>query len=112
MKKSLPSAPRYLSKQGKAWWRRILEEFELGDSSLLDLELTLQAFDRWQAARELLDKEGTVIKDRFEQDKLHPAVLIERDSRFAVLRGLRQLGLDLAPLNDGPGRPAGALNKR
>jgi hypothetical protein len=47
------------------------------------------------------------VADRFGQPKVHPAVLIERDARGQMLAALRDLHLDLEPLRDRPGRPAG-----
>jgi hypothetical protein len=44
-------------------------------------------------AQEIISREGITCADRFGQFKVHPAVLIERDSRAAVLAALKQLKL-------------------
>ena len=73
----------------------------------IDIENALQAFDRMEQARELMAKDGLVTTDRFGQSRAHPAYMIERDSRAAVLRGLKSIGLDLEPLAPSPGRQPG-----
>jgi phage terminase small subunit len=52
-------------------------------------------------AQELLTTEGLTVTDRYLTPKRHPAVTIERDSRIAFLRAMRELGLDL----DDPAAP-------
>lgn len=55
------------------------------------LRLAAQAYDRFlQACREL-DEHGVTFLDRFGQPRLHPAALVERDARSAVLSALRRL---------------------
>jgi hypothetical protein len=61
------------------------------------LETALQAFDRMTEARKLIDQDGAVTSDRFGQLKVHPALVVERDSRYAMLAALKQLNLDLEP---------------
>ena len=101
MKKSMqhcdkPKPPAHLSDAAKKWWRKITAEF-LFDTpdSVMVLELVMECFDRQRAARELVDKEGPIILDRFGQKKQHPATIVERDAKMAMLRALRQLGLDV-----------------
>lgn len=91
---SLPKPPKGLSSKARAWWKRLNLEWSLDDHGLLILEQAMRSFDRMQEASELIDKEGSVVKDRFGQDKQHPAILTERDSRATMLRALKQLGLD------------------
>ena len=68
------------------------------------LTLACEAHDRATTTRELIDKEGIVTTDRFGQRITHPAVAVERDSRAAYARLVKQLDLDLVPA--GPvGRP-------
>lgn len=57
-------------------------------------------------AQGILRREGIVIRDRFGQKKQHPATLVERDAKMALVRNLKALNLDLEPLNL-PGRPHG-----
>ncbi len=102
----LPRPPAGLREAGKLLWKRIIAEFDLEDHALAVLELICQAQDRWADARKVLDAEGVITLDRFDQKRAHPAAAVERDSRQAVVRGLRSMGLDLEPVRP-PGRPAG-----
>jgi P27 family predicted phage terminase small subunit len=87
-------APTGLSETAAGWWCRIIENYEdWSPDELLRLEGALQAFDRWAAARVVLDRDGLTVNDRFGQQHAHPLVGIERDSRAACLLALRQLGL-------------------
>lgn len=55
-----------------------------------------------QAQAQLAD-DGLTTVDRYGGVKAHPAVVIERDSRTAFLRAMRELGLDLeAPATSRP----------
>jgi P27 family predicted phage terminase small subunit len=107
MKNSPPTPPKHLSAEAQAWWRRLTEQWDLDDPSLLILEGALEAFDRMRAAQAIIAKEGVTCKDRFKQIKQHPATLVERDAKATLLRGIKALGLDLEPINPGPGRPPG-----
>ena len=101
-------APKHLSKESKKLFKAVVNEYAIDDSAGLKiLVVALEAFDRAQAARCQIDKEGMTVLDKFEQIKPHPLLACERDSRAAFLAGLRQLNLDLEPLRDGPGRPPG-----
>ncbi|MEW5772479.1 MAG: phage terminase small subunit P27 family [Thermodesulfobacteriota bacterium] len=102
------SPPRHLSKEAKSWWTQIHNEFEIEDSAaLLILTTAAEAFDRMRQAQQLLKKQGATFLDRFGQVRANPATTIERDSRAAMLNALKALNLDLEPLQERPGRPAG-----
>lgn len=95
------AAPKHLRKATAAWWRDVLGDYEgLQPHHIRLLTLAAEAFDRTQQARETLKKEGTYYTDRFGQPKAHPAVAVERDSRIAFARLIRELDLDAAPEPD------------
>lgn len=97
-----------LSAEATAWWKRLIAEFSIDDDAgLLLLETALVAFDRMREAQRLIVKHGALIRDRWNQLKPNPACVIERDSRAAMLATLKQLNLDVEPLRDRIGRPAG-----
>ena len=101
--------PAHLSREAKAWWKKLCSEFELGDSTAqILLESALSSFDKWQSARRVLSKEGDFIFDRFHQRRAHPALQVERDSKILMLKSFAALHLDLEPLRDFPGRPPGS----
>ena len=107
MKKKI-RPPGHLSKEGKEIWTEILTEYSIDDAAgLRILRVALEAFDRSQAARTAIDRDGLTFVDKASQVKAHPLLPIERDSRAAFLAGLKALNLDLEPLKNGPGRPAG-----
>jgi P27 family predicted phage terminase small subunit len=92
-KKSQSKPPAHLSKPMQAWWRQVERNCVLEPHDRHLLQLAAEAFDRAQAARAVLDKEGTIYLDRFEQPKARPEAAIERDARrdFAAL--VRQLSI-------------------
>ena len=87
-------APKYLMPSTTAWYESVCAEFELQDHHLHLLRLAAEALDRAEQARVIIEREGIIIMDRFEQPRTHPAVAIERDSRIAYARLLRELDLD------------------
>ena len=108
MKKSEHKAPATLSAEARRWWARLLDEYGIDDpAGLLLLQTSLEAFDRMREAQGHLKKDGSIIKDRFDQLRAHPAITTERDSRAQMLMAMKSLNLDIEPLRDGPGRPRG-----
>ena len=89
--------PAHLTPDTREWWEVVCEQYVLEDHHVRLLTLACEAFDRGQAARELLDREGLTYEDRFDQPKARPEVAIERDSRIAFARLLRELALDVDP---------------
>ena len=99
--------PLGLSDDAARWWASLQADFPLSDSAgRLLLETALRAFDRAEEARRMVEAEGAVVRDRFEQPGPHPAIRIERDSRAQMLTALKALNLDIAPARP-PGRPSG-----
>ena len=100
--------PKHLSRAAKIWWRKIQDEYALEDQAgQLLLQTALEAFDRMKQAAAKIEVDGPQVHDRFGQLKAHPLLTVERDSRAQMLSALKQLNLDVEPLRDGPGRPAG-----
>lgn len=62
---------------------------------------------RLRLAQEAIQRDGMTILDRFGQRKAHPLLPAERDARSQMLAALKALNLDVEPLHDRPGRPAG-----
>ena len=62
-------------------------------------------------ARILLASEGLVYYDRFNAPKARPEVAIERDSRIAFARLVRELDLDLEAPTEAPRAPALTSNR-
>jgi P27 family predicted phage terminase small subunit len=100
--------PKHLSREAKRIWRDLTGEYVIVDAAgLAILTAGLEAYDRAQGAKSLLDKDGPVFRDRYGQPRVHPAASVERDNRAAFLSALKQLNLDLIPANPRPGRPGG-----
>src|SRR5262245_35960758 len=103
----IPPAPTGLSQEARKLWQTLVDTFEFDAPALLILATAMQTYDRRNQAREILAKEGIVQVDRFQQSKPHPAVFVERDTTALLLKLMKSLNLDLEPLHDKPGRPAG-----
>src|SRR5262245_29195629 len=97
-----PRAPSHLSKKTREWWQRIVEAYEFQDFELRLLTAAGEAWDRKEKAREVIETQGLTYTDRFGQPAARPEVAIERDSRLAFFRCMRQLALSEEPPDNRP----------
>jgi phage terminase small subunit len=95
---SVETPPSTLSDAARKWWRTIVTTFELEEWHILLLNEAAHSWDRAQEARRIVDRDGPVTYDRWNQAKEHPATRIERDSMAAFLKCWRELDID----NSGP----------
>ena len=90
------SAPAGLSAAALAHWAEITAEWEeWNPDELARLESALQAWDRWQAARAIIEHEGLQVQNRFGERRAHPLLAVERDNRAAFVAIMRGLGLQM-----------------
>jgi phage terminase small subunit len=94
--------------EARKLWRRVLEGWDLDPAALAILDSACRALMRVREAQDLIAAGGLMVKDRFGQDKPHPATTVEHNAKQTLLRNLRALNLDLEPLNPRPGRPPGS----
>jgi len=100
-------APRHLSPAARSWFAELVKEYSIADAGgLALLTVAAEAWQRAGEARELLAREGAVVRDRFGQAIAHPAVRIEQGARAQLLQAMKQLHLDIEPLKS-VGRPGG-----
>lgn len=108
-----PEPPPTLSQTAAELWREIQDSYRIQDAAgLAVLRVACEAYTRMEEAQAVVADEGLVVTDRYNGRKMHPAVSIERSARAQFLAALAQLGLDLEPLHDRVGRPAGAPTVR
>lgn len=101
MKKTTNEPPKHLSAEGRALWKHLQSEYVIDDSAGMTLlRIVCESFDRAQAARRQIDKEGATVADRFGQLRAHPACAIERDAKASQVSALR--ALRLAPGGEEP----------
>jgi phage terminase small subunit len=87
-------APEHLQPATRRWWLSVVKEWTLDEHHIKILTLAGEAWDRCLQAREIIDRDGLTYTDRFGQPTARPEVAIERDSRIAFARLLRELDLD------------------
>jgi phage terminase small subunit len=89
-----PKPPRHLSPATRKWYASVLENYELEPHHLKLLQLAAEAWDRCEQARLALAEHGTTFLDRFGAPRTRPEIAVERDSRLAFARLIRELDLD------------------
>ena len=87
-------APQHLAPGTRAWFSSVASTYVLEEHHLRLLQLAAEAWDRCQQAREAITRDGLIM---LTTGKAHPAVAIERDSRLAFARLIRELDLDAEP---------------
>ncbi|MFH1419621.1 MAG: P27 family phage terminase small subunit [Planctomycetota bacterium] len=96
MAKKRPEPPAHLRPDTRGWWQSVVAEYVLEAHHIRLLTLAAEAWDRGEQAREALAEHGTTYIDRFQQPHSRPEVAVERDSRVAFARILRELALDVS----------------
>jgi P27 family predicted phage terminase small subunit len=96
----MDKAPKHLTESSRTWWAVIAAEYELEDHHLRLLTLAGEAWDRGVQARQTLEESGPFYNNKAGEPRAHPAVAIERDSRIAFARLMRELDLDGAVAPD------------
>jgi P27 family predicted phage terminase small subunit len=96
----LKKAPAHLSPATKKWWEEIFKEFALESAQEKLLEAACDSWDRMIQARALIKKDGLTFVDRHGSIKPHAAVAIEKDSRIAFARLVRELSITSAPTGE------------
>lgn len=92
-KTSKPAPAKHLSPEGVKLWHRLHDGHVIDDpAGLTLLDSLCSAYDRAEAARKILDKEGLVVEGR-QGTKPHPAVMIEHNARQSMHAALRLLRL-------------------
>lgn len=97
-----PRAPRHLRPATRRWWSSVVAEYELEPHHVRLLTAAAEAWDRYQAARVVIDRDGVSYIDRFNAPRARPEVAVERDARLAFARLLRELALDVEPPAETP----------
>ena len=92
--KQTPKAPEHLSAEVATWWRGVVAGYDLEQHHVRLLTLAAESWDRGEQARAAIAEHGAVYLDRFGQPRARPEISIERDSRLAFARLLRELCLD------------------
>lgn len=105
-------APAHLKPKTRDWFESVCDGYVLEEHHLRLLTLASEAWDRCEAAREVIDRDGMTYIDRFEASRVRPEVAIERDSRLAFARLIRELDLDTEATPDTPRPPALRSNRR
>jgi hypothetical protein len=101
--------PPHLRPATRDWFASVIADYELEEHHLRLLTLAGEVWDRGQQAREVLDREGLTYLDRFSAPRARPEIAIERDSRIAFARLVRELALDVETPPE-PSRPPAIRN--
>ena len=92
---------KHLLPCGKNLFKKLQKGFGLVDPAALKILATLcEASDRAQGCREVIDREGLTVTDRFGQVRPHPLLSSERDARAQVLQAFKVLGLEIEKENN------------
>lgn len=103
-----PPVPPGLSPEARRFFRDVSTEYAVTDPGGLRLLRTAsEALDLMRAAQAVVARDGLTTTDRYGAVRAHPMLAVVRDSRTAMLAAIRQMGLDIEPLQPGPGRPPG-----
>lgn len=89
-------APKHLRLETKRWWLSVVNDWELEEHHTRLLTLAGESWDRCSEARELIKSQGLTFTTRLGELRGNPAVAIERDSRLAFARLIRELDLDIS----------------
>lgn len=84
----------HLRAETRAFFDSVTENYELEEHQKKILLSACECWDRVTEAKERIEKDGAYVRDRFDQLKAHPGIIVERDNRTLFARLMRELNLD------------------
>jgi P27 family predicted phage terminase small subunit len=101
----LATPPPELGAYGVALWKSVTIEFDLADIGGREtLRQLCLAADRAESCREVIAKQGLMVRSKAGGVRPHPLLQIEMTARNFVVKALGKLGLTLEPVR-AIGRP-------
>lgn len=100
--------PDSLSKEARRYWIDLNREWDFDRQALIVLKTALEAYDRLNAARETIDREGVSYRTDTGYIRENPALKVEKQARDGFLAAWRMLNLGLEP----PMTAAGAVGEK
>jgi phage terminase small subunit len=97
-----PKPPKHLRAATKRWFTQIVEDYTLESHHVMLLTLASEAWDRHLQAREAIAEHGTTFVNNHGDVKPRPEIMIEKDSRNAFMRALREMNLSEEPPDSRP----------
>ncbi|MFA9477110.1 P27 family phage terminase small subunit [Phycisphaerales bacterium AB-hyl4] len=105
MAEKTPQPPKHLKPESKAFWLRIVQDFDLEPAHLHLLRQACEAMDAAEQHRQIVANDGPTVRDRFEQVREHPSAKAQRDYMHQYRQAVKFIGLlDEEPDADAPGR--------
>jgi hypothetical protein len=96
MPRDRTAPPAHLGGPEAELWKSILADYEFTSrAELALLEEGLTALQRARLAREQIEDQGAMLRNRFDQPMVHPLLVVERTSRQAFASIMKQLRLDV-----------------
>jgi len=95
-------APKHLRAATRKWFESVISDYEFEAHHVRLLQLAAEAWDRCQEAREAIKKTGMTFENKYQEVKIRPEVTVEKDSRIAFVRIVRELNLSEEPSDSRP----------
>ena len=90
--------PEHCSAMALALYHRIMATYDVRDTDgRVALHTLIRSFDRAEAARAQVEREGATVVGQAGVPKAHPLLAIERAARAAMLAALKTLDIKLPP---------------
>ena len=97
-------APKHLKAPTRRWFESVVADYELQPHHVRLLTLAGESWDRCVEAREAIKEHGMTFTNKYNEVKLRPEVTVEKDSRIAFARLVRELNLSEDPPDSRPPR--------
>jgi phage terminase small subunit len=107
-----PRPPAHLQPTTAQWFNEVIAAYQLETHHVRLLQMACESWDRCQQAREVLDRDGLTFTDRLGNPRARAECAVERDSRIAFSRLLRELDLDIEPPPPSSRPPSLRSNRR
>ena len=97
--------PKELGRPGRALWKALTQEYNITDSAGLCILLSVcRSEDTIQKLLAIIEVDGPVVVDRFNQKQPHPLLAAIRGAEQTKRQALTSLRLDIEPLAARPGK--------